>query len=393
MKINLAQNMLLLAGVALSAPQLEATTLPLYGTTQAEKATTSQYKANQYILHMGAFKSQQNATRYQEQLQKKTKRPVHLAHDKNSNVPYRVYLGPFDALNQIGDACQELLGNVIVAPLANVLPQTTATTTTKTKTTKTAKNTKNNTEKNALKHIFANGFPTLSPVENQSRSRVVTFNVGPAWSNPGKTQTIVLEPGVQYTFEKTNGTNTIGVGEIFVGFEHLLSPDYKGQLGVAFLGATNVNLTGDVLIDSDPNFNNMFYTYSINHLHFALKGKLLSDNDKKTLLSFYPYISGSVGVGYNQSYKFGYNARIYEQVIPPAFQSNTVTAFTYTAGAGLQRRISRDWILGLGYDFEDWGKSYLRPASGQTTNRGLALNHVYVNQLQFGFTFQPQITK
>ena len=42
--------------------------------------------------------------------------------------------------------------------------------------------------------------------------------------------------------------------------------------------------------------------------------------------------------------------------------------------------------VGVGYEFSDWGKSQLGRAPGQTINSGLALSHFYTN------AFQPNVT-
>lgn len=365
---SMTKNVLFTSLLLLNA-SVQAATVSVYGAEQGQKLTPAHQTDNEYIIQMGSFKNKQYATEFRDRLAQKTNQTVHLVYHADAPVPYVVFLGPFKQISQVNQTSRELLGE---QPLANSTPALSQT-----------------TLKKAPEPTMM-PYPLPTSTIDPSRSRFITFNFGPGWSNAGKTQTFSVQPDIQSTYVKTNNTRTVAVGEIFAGFEHTLYPEYKGQVGLAVQGASNLDLTGDVLVDSDPDFNNMFYTYSIYHLAFALKGKLISEHDVKQLLSFHPYLSGSVGVGFNKSHKFGLNAKIFEQVVPPLFQPNTVTAFTYTLGVGLQKRITPDWIFGLGYDFADWGKSYLAAAPGQTIGRGLALNHIYVNELQFGFTFQPQ---
>ncbi|MDF1684924.1 MAG: SPOR domain-containing protein [Legionellaceae bacterium] len=383
MIINALPRNLLLTSLILLNTSVQAKTISVYGAEQGQGLTRSQQADNEYLIQMGSFKNKQYATELRDRLARKTNQTVHLVHHADASVPYAVFLGPFNNVEQVNQVSRELLGEGKPVSLTSPLvlkPEPVI----KDSIRSPRKTFGSNRTKTGIK----NNTPSLE--SDGSHPGFVTFNFGPGWSDAGKTQTFSVQPDIQSTYVKTNNTRAVAVGEIFAGYEHAIYPEYKGQLGFAVQGASNLDLTGDVWVDSDPNFNNMFYTYSINHLAFALKGKLISEHDTKRLLSLHPYVSGSVGLGFNQSHKFGLTPKIFEQVVPPLFKSHTVTAFTYTVGAGLQKRINPDWIFGLGYDFADWGKSNLAAATGQTIGRGLALNHVYVSELQFGFTFQPQ---
>lgn len=376
MMINgMAKNVLFTSLFLLNA-SVQAATVAVYGAEQGQKLISSHQTHNQYIIQMGSFKNKQYATEFRDRLARKTHQTVHLVHHEDAAVPYVVLLGPFKDIETVNQVSRELLGE---QTHVNLTQSKTATPTA--------------TPKPITQHT-SNSIEYNQPIleRDGSHPRFVTLNVGPGWSDAGKTQIITVQPDIQSTYVKTNGTRAVAVGEIYAGYEQFIAANYKGQFGVAVQAASNLDLTGDVLIDSDPNFNNMFYTYSINHLAFALKGKLLSAHDTQRFFALHPYLSGSVGLGFNQSHKFGLNAKIFEQVVPPLFKSHTTTVFTYTLGAGLQKRVSPDWIIGLGYDFADWGKSNLAAATGQTIGRGLALNHVYMSELQFGFTYQPQET-
>lgn len=100
---------------------------------------------------------------------------------------------------------------------------------------------------------------------------------GPAWSDPGRTQTIILQPELSETFAANSTTELFGDGEIFFGLQHPLAHHLQVQLGVAGVGTTAIPLSGDVWQDADPNFNNLSYEYKISHAHVAVKGKLLTD--------------------------------------------------------------------------------------------------------------------
>ena len=115
----------------------------------------------------------------------------------------------------------------------------------------------------------------------------------------------------------------------------------------------------------------------------ATKSKVLID--KGYWLT--PWISGSLGIGFNTAHDFQNTPLINEAVVNPNFASHTQVAFTYTVGVGLQKTLNQHWQAGLGYEFADWGQSLLGRAAEQTLNNGLALNHLYTNGILFNLTY------
>ncbi|MCX7115963.1 MAG: porin family protein [Gammaproteobacteria bacterium] len=213
---------------------------------------------------------------------------------------------------------------------------------------------------------------------------VSSVSGGPAWYQAGQTQTIYLQPGFNNTYVANTPTQTLASGEWFLGVQRSIHTHTFAQLGVALATSTAAHLAGHVWELADPLFDNFVYQYRILHSHAALKGKVLSDALSRTYL---PYVSGSVGVAWNQAYQFSMSPIIFEAIPQPPFQTNTQTAFTYTAGAGVQKILNDHWQLGMGYEFADWGGSTLSRASAQTINNGLTLSHLYTNQLQFNITY------
>ena len=100
-----------------------------------------------------------------------------------------------------------------------------------------------------------------------------------------------------------------------------------------------------------------------------------------------PYISGSLGVGFNRANDFTSIAKLSEESPGFIFQSKTTTALTYTVGIGVQRSLTTNIHVNIGYEFTDWGQSSLSSAPAQTINSGLSLSHLYTNALQFGLTY------
>lgn len=212
---------------------------------------------------------------------------------------------------------------------------------------------------------------------------IFALNIGPAWNNSGTSQTFFLQTDVQKTYDATNKTQIIGVGEIFYGGQKRVSAQIIAQIGLALAAATHVNLQGDIWEDADPEFNNYNYTYKIKPGRLLLKGKWLLDTSTFAL----PYISGGVGAGFNHAYSFHIQPKIFQELTQPSFKSNTTTSFAYTVGAGIQKIINQQWQIGMGYELANWGTSRLSAASYQTFNSGLQLNHLYTQELLFNLSY------
>lgn len=229
--------------------------------------------------------------------------------------------------------------------------------------------------------IFAG---TMGPINQPSNwNWVGTLSAGPVWEHAGKTQTFYLTPQIEKTYAAHPTTRALVNGEIFVGMQNKLSQATQMQLGLALATTGNAHLSGLIWDDADPLFANYAYYYKIRHNHIAVKSKLLIDQGFLLM----PWISGSLGVGFNDAHDFQNSPLVYEAVANRNFASHTKTAFIYTLGAGVQKAFNQHWQMGVGYEFADWGKSSLGRAAEQTLNSGLALNHLYTNGLLLNLTY------
>jgi opacity protein-like surface antigen len=214
-------------------------------------------------------------------------------------------------------------------------------------------------------------------------SFVSSLSIGPTWESAGQAQTLNLTPEITKTYTANKPTNTSPTGELFLGIRNSLPKQLEGQFGLAFVATGNATLSGNIWDDANPAFNNYTYQYKISHIAAALKGKLLGNWD----LPIMPWISASLGVGFNKAYGFSNTPIIYEAVPSPNFTSNTTTAFTYTIGIGAERQLNPHWQIGAGYEFSDWGKSQLGSIAGRNSNQGLSLSHLYTNSILFNITY------
>lgn len=223
-----------------------------------------------------------------------------------------------------------------------------------------------------------------------NKTWVGTLSAGPVWANAGTTQTFFLAPEIEKTYAANKSTNTIGNGELFIGTQKSLPYQLQGQLGLAVATTSNANLQGEIWDDADPVFNNYLYQYRVRNTRIVLKGKLLTEKTCRLINKSYtllPWVSGSLGVGFNRSHYFNNTPVIFEALPNANFTDHTETAFSYTLGAGLQKTLNEHWQFGVGYEFADWGQSKLGQALGQTLNAGPSLNHLYTNGVLFNFTY------
>jgi opacity protein-like surface antigen len=219
--------------------------------------------------------------------------------------------------------------------------------------------------------------------QSSNRRWVSTLSVGPVWEQAGKTQSFYLTPEIEKTYAAHQSTNTLADGELFVGMQQILSKSIQAQLGLALVATSDASLSGFIWDDEIAPFANHSYRYKIQHSHVAVKTKLLID--KGYWLT--PWISGSLGIGFNTAHAFQNTPLIYEAVVNPNFAAHTQIAFTYRVGAGVQKALNQHWQVGVGYEFADWGQSRLGPAAEQTLNNRIELNHLYTNGILFNLTY------
>lgn len=216
-----------------------------------------------------------------------------------------------------------------------------------------------------------------------NRHWVGAISAGPVWQSAGVQQTFFLAPEIEKTYTADKINRSLADVELFLGAQYGINSLIATQLGLAVGVTSDATLSGMIWDDADPLFDNYIYQYKIQHTHIAAKGKLLVDNGYWIT----PWISASIGVGFNNAHGFNNTPLIFEAVPNSNFIARTQTAFTYTAGAGLQKNLNEHWQVGVGYEFADWGKSKLGQADGQTFNTGLTLNHLYTNGFLFNLTY------
>lgn len=225
---------------------------------------------------------------------------------------------------------------------------------------------------------------------------LATLSGGASWGMTGNKQTFYLQPALLKTYRSTSSVNVYGVGDLFLGAEHRLSSQLMGQLGLD-LGVTNtvigramgmthnVSNVGEIWEQANPDFDNYTYSYRVSQTRVAVKGKLLVEREYYQQIA--PYVTVSLGAGFNNASGYGSTPRIEEESEQPPFGSHVSTSFTYTLGIGIEKAMNLHWSMGVGYEFSDLGSSSLNRAEGQTLNRGISLSHLYTNGIMVSLTY------
>jgi opacity protein-like surface antigen len=217
-------------------------------------------------------------------------------------------------------------------------------------------------------------------------SFVVGLDTGPGWQSLGHTQTLTLAPDIvkTYTFEKLD--NPIGNFELFLGFQKPLIYNLAIQVGLDLGITTDAEIAGDIWDDASLEFDNYTYKYDVRHKQIAFKAKLIADYNCWPIL---PWISATLGVGFNQAYAFSSTPLIFEALPTPNFTTKTISTFTYGIGVGFQYPIgfNPNWQFGVGYEFADWGKSQLGAIHGSSTNASLTVDHYYTSLFLINITY------
>ncbi|MBN9230892.1 MAG: hypothetical protein BGO90_15695 [Legionella sp. 40-6] len=89
----------------------------------------------------------------------------------------------------------------------------------------------------------------------------------------------------------------------------------------------------------------------------------------------------------NHAFSFSIKPLFCEAVTNPSFKSNYQTTLTYGLGVGIQKVLIKNWQMGVGYEFTDWGKIQFKRAPGQLLNQGLGFNHLYTNGVLFNLSY------
>lgn len=330
-----------------------------------------------YYIAINTFKNKENANKSYQTLQSSYSSWLKMRYRKGF---YHLYLGPIPSKEKAQELIHLLLNNQThgISHQGVHKPQT------------SLQKVPHNKINFAPLTLIPKSEPVITPncycLKHDEQLPVITLTGGVDWYSHGRMQTFFLQPDVEKTYTSNDASTPLGSLDLFLGLQKYIGAEWYGQYGLTFAGATNATLTGHIWEDASPNFDNYTYQYKMNHAYIGAKGKVL----REIKYHFQPYISGSVGVGFNHAYNFSVTPIIYQEVPQSNFAAHTTAALSYTLGLGIQRPINDSWSVGLGYEFNNWGKSRLNRAPEQTLNSGLSLSHFYLNTFLLSLSYMPK---
>lgn len=232
----------------------------------------------------------------------------------------------------------------------------------------------------ATKPTQSNFLEDLSKI----KPTIYDLSLGPIWANTGSTQALQLTSQVENTYVGSKVSRPLFEAAVFIGWVNNIHKNLQNQIGFTYQATSNTGVSGTIWQLSDPEFDNETYHYQVNHMHIAIKDKLVLHALSEY---FQPFVNFSLGLGFNDASNFT-NTPTISSVLPvPNFTNKTTTAFSYTLGAGFQKAVTSHLTLGIAYEFEDWGRYALGLAPLQTYNATLGNQHLYTNGLQLNVSY------
>jgi opacity protein-like surface antigen len=222
---------------------------------------------------------------------------------------------------------------------------------------------------------FANGFDAV-------------FSVGSAWTHfTSGNQLVNVYDGIvnQYTLSssKTSPTFTLGLG-----YEWNQNPNIAVNLG---LDAHYIKTDLHGINAPDVNggsFDTLNYSANVQSLAFLLTPKVIY-----TAFSWQPYVEAGIGLSINQASDYAETPTDPDSGAQPTqtpFGDQKTDAFSYLFGVGIQHALwqgAHAPVLGISYEWMDWGKTDLGKSSGQTTQDQLSFGHLHTSSVNLNVTW------
>jgi hypothetical protein len=217
--------------------------------------------------------------------------------------------------------------------------------------------------------IFVMGGPAFFNISNNSY-----ININQYMLNEYKTQS---QSQVRPMFG-------IGVAHSFAGFNRPLGI----SLGLSgyYLDYGTIKGTEYPFVD-DGIFDSLDYKFHARSLSTMLESRFIY-----TQFKWQPYALAGIGVSWNRLYKYNETPSISSNSAAASlypFPSNTMAAFAYELGLGVQRQIFIDssnafqYFLSLEYRYINNGKAELGPSFAQTTSDRLQVSNLNTQALMF----------
>lgn len=217
--------------------------------------------------------------------------------------------------------------------------------------------------------------PSTTPVTVTATSIAKTrwiagVNLGGAIAQPGKSETLVTQPGKSNNYVNNTSLQTKLLAGAFVGLDFPVSPKLNYQLTLAYNQILPYSVNGQLEQFSDKSFTNFNYDYKIQSQQLFLDSKLVLNATHR----IHPYALIGLGTAFNKASAFTATSIDGTDVNPGIFADHSTTNFAYTLGLGVDVDVSKHVRVGGGYRFANLGKTNLGAAPDFVTKQGLSTN-------------------
>lgn len=188
-----------------------------------------------------------------------------------------------------------------------------------------------------------------------------------------------------YQYTPQNRSQTQGLFEFFLGGEHILSPQWRMQPGLAYDETSSFTVQGQLTQGADiPSADQYHYQYKVLTRQILAQSKLMYVYREK----YYPYFLLGLGGALN-------TAAHYTTTVPPfltftrLYDRHVTGSFAYRVGAGVDMDIHTHVRLGVSYRFANLGGAGLGSARIDTVsvNGTLSQNNLYANEVLFQLSY------
>lgn len=201
--------------------------------------------------------------------------------------------------------------------------------------------------------VFADG---ILPIENNDSWRPV-IGLGGGVAIPqslGAFANFAISNPVTdlyYIYNPTNGTQTSGLFEGFLGAERQISPLFFVQGGLAYTYTGSVLVKGTLLQGADADSDNLYnYQYKIGTQELLLQAKFMRPYRER----IFPYALAGIGVAFNRVTSF--QTTVPSSIaVTRAYEDNSPTQFAYRVGGGLDVSVLDNIRVGVAYRYTGMG--------------------------------------
>lgn len=209
------------------------------------------------------------------------------------------------------------------------------------------------------------------------------LGVAHGYGQLGRSQTLTLLNGFQNRYRRDNDYQGFWLFNLSATRTVFHRNRDFFDLGIDVAGSTNLTTEGAVLQFANPQFDNLDYSYDMNHYHVNALGKWAKPFNNGLQLE----ATVDAGLSINRSHNYQENPRILAAVILAPFAPKNAYGFNYGLSIGISKGIQQQNRVGLLYAYRDLGPAKIGVSPQQNTDETPRVNHVSSHWLKLQWQF------